>query len=145
MIRASIPFWVFLILFIISFGFPGEFATSVIPGWHATIFSPLAGLALGVSICLLLVTIAYYFLHRGPKMISLIIFLVHLGLTLPVLFYLKFPFLLLVQFAGKEQALSIEHINTIMNYVYLIAGAFLAGQLIFITYFFKMIRHRKPA
>jgi hypothetical protein len=95
MTRPYIPFLAFLILLLLTIPFSFDFAASVVPGWHTTIYPPyfIWGLiALSVS---LLVTIGYWLLSKRTDKTSWILFAIHFALTIPTVIYLKFPSILL--------------------------------------------------
>ena len=121
-----------LILLIIAalFSFSGDaFATSVVPGWHTTIYSPfsLIGVSLNVWLCLLV--IGYWFIIRKQESVRPGIFLLHLLLTLPMLVYMRFPWFVPVHY--------------VLPVFLALVGLFIIGQGVFLTVFFKSFRRRK--
>jgi hypothetical protein len=79
--RSLIPFFVFAALFVLTMnlssdGFSLGFATSVVPGWHTTIFPPYFIMNSVLSIMLLLVTIAYWKISKVKKAVSWTVFVI---------------------------------------------------------------------
>ena len=94
--KKYIPFLVFATLVILTIplsldNFSPDFATSVVPGWHTTIIPPYLLMNLIVAIILLLVTLAYRKISKKIKKVNWKFFLLHLVLTIPLVFYIIFP------------------------------------------------------
>lgn len=94
--KQRVHFYTFLVLFLLTLLLPVEIvsmelATSVVPGWHTTIYPPYFLMNIIVSLILLIVTIAYRKLARRNASVSTGVFLTHLALTIPVVFYIIYP------------------------------------------------------
>ncbi|WP_148089204.1 hypothetical protein [Taibaiella sp. KBW10] len=138
MTRPYIPFFAFLVLLLSSISLSTDFATSVVPGWHTTVFSPYFLGKSTIIITLLLVTIGYFFLSKRTANISRIIFFIHLILTIPFILFLKFPSIFLgISHANPEkmgEALSLR-----ITLMFLAGVLFIAGQVTFLVYFIRNI------
>ena len=144
MTKPYIPFLAFLVLLFLTIPFSFDFATSVVPGWHTTIYPPYFVWGLVVIIILLLVTIGYWLLSKRVDKINWTLFAIHFILTIPTVIFLKFPSIFLdVQLTNRE-----EIINAIFVRVKLIPVAwtlFIIGQIFFVIYFTRTIKLRRVA
>ena len=77
MTRPYIPFLVFLVLLLLTIPFSFDFATSVVPGWHTTIYPPYFIWALILIVVLLLMKIGYWLLSKRFDKINWILFAIH--------------------------------------------------------------------
>jgi hypothetical protein len=142
MTRPYIPFLAFLILLLLTIPFSFDFATSVVPGWHTTIFPPYFIWGLIVMIVLLLVTIGYWLLSKRTDKISWTLFAIHFALTIPTIIYLKFPSILLgVQLTNQEEL--IKAIEFRMKLIPIAWTLFVGGQILFLIYFIRTIRGKR--
>lgn len=140
--RPYIPLFAFLILLLLTIPFSFDFATSVIPGWHTTIFPPYFIWGLIVVIVLLLVTIGYWLLSKRTYKISWTLFAIHFALTIPTIIYLKFPSILLdMQLTDQEKW--IRAIEFRMRLIAVAWSLFIVGQILFLIYFFRTIKQSK--
>jgi hypothetical protein len=142
--RPYIPFLAFLVLLLLTIPFSFDFATSVVPGWHTTIFPPFFIWGLIVIIVLLLVTIGYWLLSKRTDKINWTLFAFHFMLTIPTLIFLKFPTIFLI----VEQINQEEIINAISLRIKLIPTAwtlFIIGQVLFVVYFIRTINSKQVA
>lgn len=142
MTRPYILFLAFLILLFLTIPFSFDFATSVVPGWHTTIFPPYFIWGLIVLIVLLLVTIGYWLLSKRADKINWILFTIHFALTIPTVIYLRFPSVLLdVQLTDQnELTKAIEFRMKLIPFAWTL---FIVGQLLFLIYFIRTIRQSK--
>src|SRR5215216_5777514 len=102
--KPYIPFLAFLVLLLLTIPFSSDFATSVVPGWHTTIFPPYFIWGLVVIIVLVLVTIGYWLLSKRTGKTNWALFAIHFLLTIPTVIYLKFPAILLdLQMANQDE------------------------------------------
>ena len=142
--RPYTPFFAFLVLLLLTIPFSSDFATSVVPGWHTTIFPPYFIWGLILIIVLLLVTIGYWLLSKHVDKINWTLFAFHFILTIPTVIFLKFPAIFLkVQQTNQE-----EIIKAISLRVKLIPFAwtlFIVGQTLFIIYFVRTINSKRVA
>ena len=142
MTRPYIPFFAFLVLLLLTIPFSFDFATSVVPGWHTTIFPPYFIWGSILIIILLLVTIAYWLLSKRVDKISWTLFAIHFLLTIPTIIFLKFPSILLdVQQTNQEEMLKALSLR-----IKLIPTAwllFVVGQILFLAYFVRTINSKR--
>ncbi len=139
MTRPYIPFLAFLILLLLTIPFSFDFATSVVPGWHTTIFPAYFIWGLAVLIVLLLLTIGYWLLSKRADKANLTLFAIHFALTIPTIIYLKFPSIFLnVQLTGQNELMrAIEFRMKLIPFAWTI---FIVGQFLFLIYFIRTIR-----
>jgi hypothetical protein len=136
--RPHIPFLAFLILLLLTISSSFDFATSIIPGWHTTIFPPYYIWVLIVEIILLLSTIGYWLLSVSVDKINWILFAVHVTLTIPTVIFLQFPSI----FVDVHQNDQYQIIKSIASRIKLIPVAwtlFTIGQIFFVIYFIRAI------
>ena len=139
MTRPYIPFLAFLILLLLTIPFSFDFATSVVPGWHTTIFPPYFIWGLIVFIVLLLVTIGYWLLSKRTDKINWTLFAIHFLLTIPTIIFLKFPTILLdVQLTDQDKL--IRAIEFRMKLIPIAWTLFIIGQILFLIYYVRTIK-----
>jgi hypothetical protein len=144
MTRPYIPFLAFLILLLLSIPFSFDFATSVVPGWHTTIYPPYFVWGLIVIIALLLVTIGYWLLSKRTDKINRTLFAMHFALTIPTVIYLKFPSILLnVQMTNQDEL--IKAIEFRMKLIPEAWTLFIAGQILFLIYYIRTVKTKRTA
>jgi len=142
MTRPYIPFLAFLILLLLTIPFSFDFATSVVPGWHTTIFPPYFIWGLIVVIVLLLVTIGYWLLSKRTDKINWTLFAIHFLLTIPTIIFLKFPTILFdVELTDQDKL--IRAIEFHMKIIPIAWTLFYIGQILFLIYFIRTIKQRK--
>jgi hypothetical protein len=144
MTRSYIPFLAFLILLLLTIPFSFDFATSVVPGWHTTIFPPYFTWGLIVMIVLLLVTIGYWLLSKRTDRINRILFAIHFALTIPIVIYLKSPSILLDIQLSNQQEMT-KAIAFRMKLIPIAWILFIGGQILFLFYYTRTIRARHIA
>jgi hypothetical protein len=141
MTRPYIPFLAFLILLLLTIPFSFDFSTSVVPGWHTTIFPPYFICGLIVFVVLLLVTIGYWLLSKQTDKTNWILFAIHFALTIPTVIYLKFPSILLdVQFTDQDKL--IKAIEFRMKLIPVAWTLFILGQIMFLIYYVRTIKDK---
>ena len=86
----QLPFIIYLLLTISFFPMSSDYATSVVPGWHTTIFPPFAVGQFIVVLSLLGVIFGYYKLSRRTDTINWKLFIIHFLLTVPLILLLMF-------------------------------------------------------
>ncbi|OJY85075.1 MAG: hypothetical protein BGP14_04315 [Sphingobacteriales bacterium 44-15] len=139
MTKPYIPFLAFLILLLLTIPFSFDFATSVVPGWHTTIFPPYFIWGLIVMIVLLLVTIGYWLLSKRTDKTNWTLFAIHFVLTIPTIIYLKFPSILLdVQLTDQNEL--IRAIEFRIKVIPVAWTLFIVGQILFLIYFIRTIK-----
>jgi len=137
-----IPFLAFFILLLLTIPFSFDFATSVVPGWHTTIFPPYFIGGLIVITVLLLVTIGYWLLSKRTDKTNWTLFAIHFVLTIPTIIYLNFPSI----FLDGQQANRNELIKDVEFRIKLIPYTwtlFIFAQILFLIYFTRTIRQSK--
>jgi hypothetical protein len=142
MAKPYILFLAFLILLLLTIPFSFDFATSVVPGWHTTIFPPHFIWGLIVLVVLLLVTIGYWLLSKRVDKTNWALFAIHFTLTIPTVIFLKFPTILL----GGQLTNQEELIRAIEFRVKLIPIAwtlFIVGQILFLIYYIRTIKIKR--
>ena len=144
MTRPYVPFLAFLVLLLLTIPFSFDFATSVVPGWHTTIFPRYFIWGLITIVVLLLVTIGYWLLSKRVDKINWTLFAIHFLLTIPAVIYLKFPSIFLdIQRSNQE-----EMIRAVLFRIKLIPIAwtlFIVGQDLFIIYYVRTIKLNRVA
>jgi hypothetical protein len=136
--RPYIPFLAFLVILVLTIPFSFDFATSVVPGWHTTIYPPYFAWTAITIIILMFVTIGYWLLSKKIDKINWVLFIVHFILTIPTIIFIKFP----VMFLNVNKINQDELIKNISLRVKLIPIAhwiFIAGQILFLIYFIRTI------
>lgn len=144
MTRPYVPFLAFLILLLLTIPFSFDFATSVVPGWHTTIFPPYFIWGLIVLIVLLLATIGYWLLTKRTDKTNWSLFAIHFLLTIPTIIYLKFPSILL-DVEVTDQSEWIRAIQFRLKLIPLAWALFIAGQILFLIYYFRTIKAKPIA
>jgi hypothetical protein len=135
--RPYIPFLAFLVLLVLTIPFSSDFATSVIPGWHTTIFSPYFIWQLIIIFLLLLSTIGYWLLSKRIDKINWRLFAFHFILTIPMLTFLKFPTIFL-NIDQTYQEKIIKVISLQRKLIPLVWTLFIIGQVLFVIYFIRI-------
>ena len=133
-----IPFVAFLFLLLLTIPFPFDFATSVVPGWHTTIFPPYFIWAFIVTIVLILVTIGYWLLSRRVDKINWTLFAFHFALTIPSVIFLKFPSIFLNTHLNNVDEV-MGGISLRMKLIPATWTLFIIGQVFFAIYFIRTI------
>lgn len=144
MTKPYIPFLAFLILLLLSLPFSFDFATSVVPGWHTTIFPPYFVWGFIVIIILLLASIGYWLLSKRTDKINRALFVIHFALTIPAIIYLKFPFIFL-DIPLTDQNELIRAVEFRMMFVPVAWILFIVGQALFLIYFIRTIKQDRRA
>jgi hypothetical protein len=142
MTKPYVPFFAFLVLLLLTIPFSFDFATSVLPGWHTTIFPPYFIWGLIIIIVLLLVTIGYWLLSKRVDKINWTLFAIHFLLTIPTVIFLKFPSIFLdVQQTDQEEI--IKALSFRIKLIPVAWALFLVGQILFIIYFVRAIKSKR--
>ena len=135
--RTYIPVLIFAVLFLFTMPFGFDLATSVIPGWHVTIFPPYFVSAISAQIALGVVTLAYYMLAFKNYKTNWIIYTVHALLTIPALLLFKLPHLFI--YAGKDIHEMERQLSVAATQMMIANVMFMLGQLLFVIYFTKVL------
>lgn len=64
----------------------GEFAVSVVPGWHTVIYPPLAIAGMAASLCMLLLAAGYLLMNNSKPLSNKSIYIHAAASTAPILF-----------------------------------------------------------
>lgn len=130
------PFFVFIVLLLLTIPFSFGKASSVVPRWHAAVLAPLSSMVVIVTIALCLVAVAYWMASEGIARISWPVFITHLLLTLPTVLLIRCPLLFSnVDATGLNttmQTINLESQNIRVAY-----ALFITAQILFAFYFFK--------
>ena len=145
--KSSLPVYVFAALLILTIPFSLDrfslpFATSVVPGWHTTIFPPYFLINLVVSIIMILVTIAYWNMSRKMKKLNRTVFFIQLVLTIPAIFYISFPFFIDKLLFDHDEPINFRLILSLILTPYVL---FIIGQVFFFFHYFKTIKGKQVA
>ena len=136
--RAYLPFLVFAVLFILTITLTSDAATSVVPGWHTTIFPPFFLISLFISVALLIVVVGYWKLAKGGYKVNLAVFIIHLMLTIPAVIHNIFPLSWITWLPDQNEV--IEWVTWEANFTMTVYALFVLGQVLFLIYFFKTKR-----
>lgn len=121
----------------------GNWAVSVIPGWHTTIFSTPPPYVVLVWPWLLLVIILYRLFHRRQVVLPLRLYILHLLLAIALLIPVQYPQLLIPSTIWLPESAMSDALWLFMG-PNLIGLAFALVQVAFVVYAFKTIT-RLPA
>jgi len=139
MTKPHLPFLVFFALLMLTIPCTFDVSTSVVPGWHTTIYPPFFIGGIAIAFVLLLVTIGYWQLSKQVQKFNLTIFAIHFILTIPTIINIKFPFALIdLQLTNQEElikSLSFRENLTSVSWV-----LFIVGQILFLIYYVKTIK-----
>lgn len=137
--KPYIPFLAFLLLLLLPIPFSFDFATSVVPGWHTTIYPPYLVWTLIVAIALLLAAIGYWVLSKRQDKINRTLYAIHVALTLTTVVYLKFPTILLDANISDQNEL-LKALEARMKLIPIAWIIFAVGQVLFLVYFIRRIK-----
>jgi len=137
MTRTYILFVAFFILLLLTI--PFDIATSVVPGWHTTVFSPYFVWKFIVAIVLVLVIIGYWLLFSRVDRINWVLFTIHIGLTIPAIVYPMISSIVLDEKLINHKGL-IKAIEFQMKLIPVIWIFFIIGQILFLIYAIRTIK-----
>lgn len=136
-----IPFLAFLSLILLTAFSSFNGATSVIPGWHTTIFPPYFILSVVLICALLLATVGYWLLARRVDKISWVLFCAHFILTMPAFVFLTYP-TVFMDMDQQNQTSIFSEISFRLKLIPLAWILFGLGQLLFMVYYFRIVYNR---
>jgi len=139
MTRPYIPLLAFLVLLLLTNPFSFDFAISIVPRWHTTIYPPYFIWGLALIIVFLLLTIGYWLLSKRVDKINWTLFAIHFMLTISTVIFLKFPSVLL----GMKETNQDELIKALAFRINLIPVAwtlFIVGQVLFLVYYIRQLK-----
>ena len=119
-----------------------DMVTSLVPGWHTTIFQPHFLLSIVISIALLLNSIGYAMLLRKRQLLNLKLFAIHLLLTIPIVLHLNFPFLFLAEKLNQSADSLAREVDLEILIFKITMIAFIVGKIVFWIYFMVKIRQK---
>ncbi len=125
-----IPSLIFICIFLSFFPLSLDYAISVVPGWHTTIFPPYFIWQSIIVLIILLVSIAYWKISTITGTINWIFFIVHFILTIPAIIYFKY-------------GLKIFNSLTISKDELLIPISFVLGQILFIVHYVRSLQRKR--
>ena len=133
---------IFLILLALTVFSHMRTAFAVVPGWHTTIYPPKYIITLSLIILFLLLSIiGYGLLSWRHRPISVVVFILHLALTIPLIIVFVFPF----KFIDRSSP-SLDEFERLYNQrqcvEYLALSIFSLGQLFFLIYLIKQFRSK---
>ncbi len=139
--RPYVPMLAFaLLLLLLHLPLSSDFVSSVIPGWHTSVRSPLMKMDIVLSCILLAVIFVYWKLPKWRGHIPGTVFLSHFLLSLPLILFTSFSELLLLFIQQRNSSSTPEEISLTIHYSLLTASLlFLAGQVLFITFTCKAL------
>ncbi len=137
--RDFIPVLSFLMLLLFTIPFSFDIATSVVPGWHTTIFPPYFAWTVVVGVCLLFVTIGYWLLSKRVDTINWTVFAIHIILTIPAIIFIKLPVIFL-DVNHTNQLKLIKELSFRMKLIPAAWAVFAAGQILFLIYYVTAIK-----
>ncbi len=137
-----IPLIAFAALLLLTTRISFDFATSVVPGWHTTIYPPYFLASAIIFISILFSVIAYWLLLKKNAKISWAIFFIHLVLTIQVVIINRFPNLFL-DIQNIEKKKIIGQLSLLSDLIMLSYFLFIAGQFLFVVYFVKAMRKKR--
>jgi len=144
MTRLYIPFLAFLVLLLLTIPLSFDFATSVVPGWHTTIYPPYFIWGLILIVVLLLVTIGYWLLSKRVDKINWTLIAIHFILTIPTVIFLNFPSIFLnVQPTNQEELL--RDLSLRIKLIPVAWTLFIVGQVLFLVYYIRAIKAGRVA
>jgi hypothetical protein len=144
MTRPYIPFLAFLVLLLFTIPFAFDFATSIVPGWHTTIYPPYFIWGLILIVVLLFVTIGYWLLSRRVDKINWTLFAIHFILTIPTVIFLKFPSIFLnVQQTSQDEILKATSLR--IKLIPVAWTLFFVEQVLFLVYYIRTIKASRVA
>ncbi|PSR53865.1 hypothetical protein AHMF7605_10220 [Adhaeribacter arboris] len=136
-----LPFLAFLAFLLLILLFSFNFATSVDPGWHTTIFPSYFIWTLVLLLVLSFSIIGYWLVLKQINKFNWTLFIIHLLLTVSTVIFVKFPSIFL-DVPGTEQEELIKNIFFRIQLISWCYGLFMAGQILFLVYFIRVIRTR---
>ncbi|MVO11141.1 hypothetical protein GOQ30_18395 [Flavobacterium sp. TP390] len=139
-IRPIIALTIFAILFILLFPISIltgslDFASSVIPGWHTTVYPPFFVWGIVKMIVLTAVVFGYWKLYRKEHRINKFWFILHFLLTIPSVIDTLFPISPMIIVYNYEKLF--ETMERAQQIILVLNSMFIAGQILFIIYYFK--------
>jgi len=137
-----LPFFIFSLLFTLTIPFFPETATIVGPGWHTTILPQYSLTTLVISFIVLIVTIAYWRLTKRVNKINLPLFILHLILTIPVVLFVRAPFLLF-NINGNDLTVLNRQVTYTTALIATIFLLFVVGQTLFAVYYLRIVYSKK--
>ena len=125
-----LPSLIFICIFLSFFPLSLDYATSLVPGWHTSIFPPYFIWQSIVVLIILLVSIAYWKLSTNNGTINWIFFIVHFILTIPAIIYLKYGLMIFNSVIISKDEL-------------LIPITFVLGQILFIVHYVRSLQRKR--
>jgi hypothetical protein len=119
-----------------------DMVTSVIPGWHTTLFPPHFLFSIVISIALLLNAISYAMLLRKRQLLNLKLFALHFLLTIPIVLHLNFPFLFLSENMNQNADYLAKEVDLEVLFFKITIISFIVGQIVFWICFMLKIRQK---
>lgn len=141
--KTYIPFLTFLGILLMLIPQVFHESTTVIPGWHTTIYNPYYFAGTLVFLFIFFNTLGYLILPKRVAKINRVVVIIHLLCTIPLIYYMLHPFEVFV----NEQSVDInEVLKSIKRQEYFslfLSSIFVIGQICFFVYFVKSSRKSK--
>lgn len=139
--RTYIPIFSFLLLLLLMLiPFSIDHSTSVVPGWHITIYPPYFVWTIILSASLIFIIIAYWLISNRVNKINWTLFIIHFFTTVAAIAYIRFPAL----FIDVNESSPMEILKDYESRLKLIPVAwivFLTGQILFLIYFIRTLKY----
>ena len=119
-----LPFIIYLLLTISFLPLSSDYATSVVPGWHTTIFPSYAFGQFILISSLAGASIGYWKLSKRTDTINWKLFFIHFILTIPLLILLKF---------NTYISTDINPMTTVSVSIFM----FIIGQIVFLLHYLR--------
>ena len=120
----KLPLIIYLLLTISFLPLSSDYATSVVPGWHTTIFPPYAFGQFILIVSLAGVSFGYWKISKRTDTINWKLFFIHFIMTIPLLILLKFD------------TYSFAYINPMITVPVSII-MFIIGQIVFLIHYLR--------
>ena len=127
-------FIVFLILLILClYAITSDFASSLIPGWHTTIFPSYYFISFIVIANFIFPTLMFWMISKRNKKLKIAVLILHMLLSTIIISTLKFPSLFISSNGYDINQSAIESTIKFLRFIFI---AFVTEQIIFGIYLF---------
>lgn len=134
--RKYIPLIAFTLLLILAIPFESGFTIQSLSGWNMVIPST-SYLEIIVLILISIITFVYWRISKKETQINLKLFLIHFILSIPIVIWARFNFLIR-QITAKNSTNILQMIALIDQILYTILLIFFVGQTFFVILLFKI-------
>ncbi len=116
-----------------------DFATSIIPGWHTTIFPPFFIASFLLIIILLIDSFIYWRLHKAKSEKSKTIVIIHFIFTMVMALLIKYPDL---YFKDINPNYTVTEILNLLDWVKYASYFFVVLQILYFVYIIKVLSRK---